>query len=79
LHHRTASARPEERSQSGDRREIDHAENDVSRRDALISIGKYAAYVTPAMTVLVRGSTSLANHSCNSGDDGQGNAHSCVP
>jgi hypothetical protein len=54
------------------------AENDLSRRRALISIGKYAAYVTPAMTVLVRGSAALANHACNSGDDGQGNAHSCI-
>jgi hypothetical protein len=53
-------------------------EYDISRRDALISIGKYAAYVTPAMTVLIRGSTALANHACNGGADGQGNAHSCV-
>lgn len=57
----------------------DQTESAVSRRRALISIGKYAAYVTPAMTVLVRGSTVLANHSCNSGNDGQGNAHSCIP
>ena len=74
MHHRTASARSAERPQSGDQ-----TENDVSRRQALISIGKYAAYVTPAMTVLVRGSTALGNHSCNGGNDGQGNAHSCIP
>ena len=57
--------------------EADQSENDVSRRHALISIGKYAAYVTPAMTVLVRGSTALANHSCNNPNQGQG--HSCIP
>jgi hypothetical protein len=53
-------------------------EYDISRRNALISIGKYAAYVTPAMTVLIRGNTALANHACNGGDDGNGNAHSCM-
>jgi hypothetical protein len=52
-------------------------EDGISRRNALISIGKYAAYVTPAMTVLVRGSTTLANHSCNNPNQGQG--HSCIP
>jgi hypothetical protein len=51
---------------------------DVSRRHALMSIGKYAAYVTPAMTVLIRGDAALANHRCNSGSDGQGHAHSCI-
>jgi len=30
------------------------------------------------MTVLIRGSTSLANHACNGGADGNGNAHSCM-
>jgi len=47
------------------RPQTDHpTENEVSRRDALISIGKYAAYVTPAMTVLIRGDAALANHKC---------------
>ena len=50
---------------SAGRPQTDHlAENDVSRRDALIAIGKYAAYVTPAMTVLIRGDTALAGHPC---------------
>ena len=79
MQYKTASARSAERLQSGDQSEDNHAENDVSRRQALISIGKYAAYVTPAMTVLVRGSTALANHSCNGGNDGGGHAHSCIP
>ena len=75
-----------------DQSEADHpAENDVSRRHALISIGKYAAYVTPAMTVLIRGDAALANHPCNPGNgngngngggNGNGNGggapHSCV-
>ncbi len=68
------SAASTERSQTEGRAEID-----VSRRHALISIGKYAAYVTPAMTVLIRGHTALANHSCNAGQDGQDNAHACSP
>ena len=55
-----------------------HTQADVSRRRALISIGKYAAYVTPAMTVLIRGDAALANHRCNGGTDGQGHAHSCI-
>jgi hypothetical protein len=60
MHRRSASAT------SAERRQADNpAENDVSRRHALISIGKYAAYITPAMTVLVRGSTTLANHPCS--------------
>jgi hypothetical protein len=74
MHRKKASAT------SAGRPQTDHLlESDVSRRHALISIGKYAAYVTPAMTVLIRGSTALANHSCNGGTDGQGHAHSCVP
>jgi hypothetical protein len=75
LHRNSASTTPAQRPQQAD----DRSEYDISRRHALISIGKYAAYVTPAMTVLVRGSSALAAHSCNSGQDGQGNAHSCIP
>ncbi len=73
MHRRSASATSAERRQA-----VNPAEIDVSRRYALISIGKYAAYVTPAMTVLIRGEAALASHSCNSGQDGQGNAHSCM-
>jgi len=63
---------------SAGRSETDgRTQTDVSRRHALISIGKYAAYVTPAMTVLIRGDDALASHSCNAGNDGQGNSHSC--
>ncbi len=54
------------------------AANEVSRRDALISIGKYAAYVTPAMTVLIRGDTALAGHKCSNPGDPQVPAHSCI-
>jgi hypothetical protein len=73
MHRKSSQATSAEGPRTGDQ-----TESAVSRRHALVSIGKYAAYVTPAMTVLVRGSTALANHSCNSGNDGQGNAHSCV-
>ena len=66
------------RSEVDGRTEDIQTENGYSRRDALISIGKYAAYVTPAMTVLIRGNTALANHACNGGNDGNGNAHSCM-
>ena len=44
------------------------SEDGVSRRHALISIGKYSAYVAPAMTVLLRGNTALA-HNPHNGDD----------
>ena len=69
MHRETAPATPAERlkpnGQTKDNRtEADQTEDGVSRRRALIAIGKYAAYVTPAMTVLVRGSTALANHPC---------------
>jgi len=64
---------------SAERPQSDHSAENVSRRHALIAIGKYAAYVTPAMTVLIRGHKGLASHSCNGGNDGQGHAHSCVP
>ena len=73
MRHKNAPATSTGRPQTDDQ-----SENDVSRRHALIAIGKYVAYVTPAMTVQVRGSTALANHTCNSGADGQGNAHSCI-
>jgi len=73
MHGKSGSAESAARSQTEGR-----TPNEVSRRHALISIGKYAAYVTPAMTVLISGHTALANHSCNSGQDGQGNAHSCI-
>jgi hypothetical protein len=69
----------DKKASSARRSETDgHTQADISRRNALISIGKYAAYVTPAMTVLIRGEAALANHPCNSGQDGQGNAHSCM-
>ena len=59
MHHKNAPATSAEQPENDGQ-----AENDVSRRDALISIGKYAAYVTPAMTVLIRGDTALAGHPC---------------
>ena len=78
----TPAGRPETENQT---------EDGVSRRHALISIGKYAAYVTPAMTVLIRGDAALANHPCdpgggngngNGGGNGNGNGggppHSCI-
>ena len=73
MHGKSGSAESAARSQTEGR-----TQNEVSRRHALISIGKYAAYVTPAMTVLISGHSALANHSCNGGQDGQGNAHSCI-
>jgi len=72
-HCKKASAKP-----ARQRQDNGPTEYEISRRHALVSIGKYAAYVTPAMTVLLRGSTALANHTCNGGNDGQGHAHSCV-
>ncbi len=73
MHRRSASAA------SAELRKADNlAENEVSRRHALISIGKYAAYVTPAMTVLVRGNAALAGHQCGNPGDPQVPAHSCV-
>ena len=72
MHSKNALATSAEQPEIDGQREID-----INRRDALISIGKYAAYVTPAMTVLVRGSTTLAKHSCNNPNQGQG--HSCIP
>lgn len=54
------------------------SEFSVSWRHALISIGKYAAHVTPAMTVLIRGNTVLAGHQCGNPGDPQVPAHSCV-
>lgn len=56
----------------------DQGEDGISRRNALISIGKYAAYVTPAMTVLIRGDTGLAGHSCGSPNNNNP-PHSCTP
>jgi hypothetical protein len=59
--------------------EDDHsAEIDVSRRDALISIGKYAAFVTPAMTVLIRGDAAPAGHKCGT-PNSDNPPHSCIP
>ena len=59
MHRKNASA-----TSTGRQKTEDQTENDINRRDALISIGKYAAYVTPAMTVLIRGDAALATHSC---------------
>jgi hypothetical protein len=73
MHRRSASAA------SAERRQADKpAENDVSRRHALISIGKYAAYITPAMTVLVRGNAALAGHQCSNPGNPDVPAHSCI-
>lgn len=44
--------------------EDNQIEDEFSRRHALISIAKYAAYITPAMTVLIRGDDARANHKC---------------
>ncbi len=61
---------------SAGRSETDgRTQTDVSRRHALISIGKYAAYVTPAMTVLIRGDDALAGHKCSSS---RNPGHACV-
>jgi hypothetical protein len=78
----------EDNRSEDDRTEADHqAGDDVSRLAALISIGKYAAYVTPATTVLVRGDAALAYYPCNpgggtgdgpGGGPGAGPPHSCV-
>jgi hypothetical protein len=70
---KTVSTLAQEQPQSGN-----HGEDDVSRRAALISIGKYAAYVAPAMTVLVHGTTTLAGHSCSSPNNNNP-PHSCIP
>ncbi len=75
---KVASAASMEAASTGRPQSQCRTPNDISRRRALISIGKYAAYVTPAMTVLISGHSALANHTCNSGQDGQGNAHSCI-
>jgi hypothetical protein len=53
--------REEGSTTSAGRPQTDHpAENNVSWRNALIPIGKYAAYVTSAMTILIRGDAALA-------------------
>jgi hypothetical protein len=66
----------DKKASSAGRSETDgHTQADISRRNALISIGKYAAYVTPAMTVLIRGDDALANHKCSSS---QNPPHPCI-
>ncbi len=66
-------------AKDGKRRDAGRAAEDkVSRRHALIAIGKYAAYVTPAMTVLLKGHDAAAAHKCGNPGDPQVPSHSCV-
>jgi hypothetical protein len=73
MHRRRASAKSAGRPQADL-----PAKTDVSRRHALIAIGKYAAYVTPAMTVLIRGDAALAGHQCGKVPNPDNPPHSCV-
>lgn len=68
-----------ERTKTGGQTESIESDDGVSRRHALISIGKYAAYMTPAMTVLVRGDVAPAGHQCGNPGDPQVPSHSCIP